>query len=282
MKSDEPVRPPFLGAMDVVTTPLNDVWTPEPHTAAARLSRSAGLARVAAPAQRVQSGHQRLAGHFGVSIRPGATSTEISEFVAMNKAIVSKSVNTLISRELIVPADGARGSRHLYLTRAGARHARSHEAALAAGPGDRARRPQHRRDRPVERPAAPTARPRRRSCRSPPRCRSPARCRSRTDQSAKAIARSGSQLRTLIGGEITVEIEFGRAGSDLSRREVGTPFVRRHHDVGAPVGRIGSRRRDRDCRSSTRATTWLGSRRRNSASSRCEGRAVPAASASTE
>ena len=38
----------------------------------------------------------------------------------MNKAVVSKSVNTLIARELIVPADGARGSRHLYLTRAGA------------------------------------------------------------------------------------------------------------------------------------------------------------------
>jgi hypothetical protein len=38
----------------------------------------------------------------------------------MNKAVVSKSVNTLIARELIVPADGKRGSRHLYLTRAGA------------------------------------------------------------------------------------------------------------------------------------------------------------------
>ena len=38
----------------------------------------------------------------------------------MNKAVVSKSVNTLIARELIVPADGARGSRPLYLTRAGA------------------------------------------------------------------------------------------------------------------------------------------------------------------
>ncbi len=55
-----------------------------------------------------------------LSIRPGSTSTDISEFVAMNKAVVSKSVNTLIARELIVPADGKRGSRHLYLTRAGA------------------------------------------------------------------------------------------------------------------------------------------------------------------
>ncbi|MGC5223474.1 MarR family winged helix-turn-helix transcriptional regulator [Micromonospora sp. DT81.3] len=55
-----------------------------------------------------------------LSIRPGATSTEISEFVAMNKAVVSKSVNTLIARSLIVPADGPRGSRPLYLTRSGA------------------------------------------------------------------------------------------------------------------------------------------------------------------
>ena len=55
-----------------------------------------------------------------IAIRPGVTASEISEFVAMNKAVVSKSVNTLIARELIVPADGKRGSRHLYLTRAGA------------------------------------------------------------------------------------------------------------------------------------------------------------------
>lgn len=56
-----------------------------------------------------------------LAVRPAATSTDISDFVAMNKAIVSKSVNTLIARELIVPADGPRGSRPLYLTRAGAK-----------------------------------------------------------------------------------------------------------------------------------------------------------------
>jgi len=55
-----------------------------------------------------------------LAIRPGSTSSYISEFVAMNKAVVSKSVNTLIARGLIVPADGARGSRPLYLTREGA------------------------------------------------------------------------------------------------------------------------------------------------------------------
>jgi DNA-binding MarR family transcriptional regulator len=55
-----------------------------------------------------------------LSIRPGATSTEISEFSAMNKAVVSKSVHVLIARGLVVAMDGPRGSYPLYLTRAGA------------------------------------------------------------------------------------------------------------------------------------------------------------------
>jgi DNA-binding MarR family transcriptional regulator len=55
-----------------------------------------------------------------LAIRPGAPSTEIADFVGMNKAVVSKATTTLITRELIVPAEGPRGSRPLYLTRAGA------------------------------------------------------------------------------------------------------------------------------------------------------------------
>lgn len=55
-----------------------------------------------------------------IAIRPGTTSTEIADFVGMNKAVVSKATNTLIARELIVPMEGPRGSRPLYLTRAGA------------------------------------------------------------------------------------------------------------------------------------------------------------------
>lgn len=51
---------------------------------------------------------------------PGATSTEVSEFIEVNKAIVSKSVNTLAARQLIVLLDGPRGSRPMYLTKAGA------------------------------------------------------------------------------------------------------------------------------------------------------------------
>lgn len=55
-----------------------------------------------------------------LAIRPGAASTEIADFVGMNKAVVSKATNTLIARELIVSEEGPRGSRPLYLTRAGA------------------------------------------------------------------------------------------------------------------------------------------------------------------
>jgi DNA-binding MarR family transcriptional regulator len=55
-----------------------------------------------------------------VAIRPGSTSTDISESVALNKAVVSKAANTLIARKLIVTMEGPRGSRPLYLTQAGA------------------------------------------------------------------------------------------------------------------------------------------------------------------
>jgi len=55
-----------------------------------------------------------------LAVTPGATATYVSDFVAMNKAVVSKAVTTLIARNLVVSTDGARGSRHLYLTPAGA------------------------------------------------------------------------------------------------------------------------------------------------------------------
>ena len=51
---------------------------------------------------------------------PGSSATDVSEFLAMNKAVVSKAVNTLIDRKLIAVSDGPRGSRHLYLTPEGA------------------------------------------------------------------------------------------------------------------------------------------------------------------
>lgn len=55
-----------------------------------------------------------------LAMRPGVSATEVSDFIDVNKAIISKSVNALVGRHLIVLSDGPRGSRPLYLTRAGA------------------------------------------------------------------------------------------------------------------------------------------------------------------
>lgn len=55
-----------------------------------------------------------------LAIRPGASATEVSDFLGLNKAVVSKGVNTLLDRKLLILVDGPRGSRPMYLTRAGA------------------------------------------------------------------------------------------------------------------------------------------------------------------
>lgn len=55
-----------------------------------------------------------------VATRPGASASEVSEFLGVNKAVVSKSVTLLASRALIVLLEGPRGTRPMYLTRTGA------------------------------------------------------------------------------------------------------------------------------------------------------------------
>jgi DNA-binding MarR family transcriptional regulator len=62
-----------------------------------------------------------------LAIRPGATASEISEFVAMNKAIISKSVGVLTERRLIVQVEETGRSRQLFLTPEGAE---MHDAML--------------------------------------------------------------------------------------------------------------------------------------------------------
>lgn len=59
--------------------------------------------------------------------RPGSSATEVTEFLGLNKAVVSKSVNTLLERHLLLLIDGPRGSRPMYLTQAGAE---MHDAML--------------------------------------------------------------------------------------------------------------------------------------------------------
>ncbi len=56
-----------------------------------------------------------------LAVRPGASATEVSDFLVVNKAIVSKSVSNLIARGLLILSDGPRGSRPMYLTADGAR-----------------------------------------------------------------------------------------------------------------------------------------------------------------
>lgn len=55
-----------------------------------------------------------------LALRPGSAATDVAEYTSMNKAIVSKTVGTLVERGLIVLSDGPRGSRPMYLTPAGA------------------------------------------------------------------------------------------------------------------------------------------------------------------
>ena len=114
--------PLFMGTPEIITAPLPDVIDSENFTPRllALLSNALVWRESRLLRQAFDLGTNDWRVISALSIRPGSTSTDISEFVAMNKAVVSKSVNTLIARELIVPADGKRGSRHLYLTRAGA------------------------------------------------------------------------------------------------------------------------------------------------------------------
>jgi len=55
-----------------------------------------------------------------LALRPGMAATDIAEYAALNKAVVSKSVSALTARKLIALSDGPRGSRPMFLTREGA------------------------------------------------------------------------------------------------------------------------------------------------------------------
>jgi len=119
---DSEAGPLFLGTPEIVTTPLPHVIDAESFTPRLIALLSNALvwreSRLLRREFNLGTNDWRVISALG--IRPGATSSDISEFVAMNKAVVSKSVHPLIARGLIVAADGARGSRPLYLTREGA------------------------------------------------------------------------------------------------------------------------------------------------------------------
>jgi len=52
---------------------------------------------------------------------PGATATQLCGVITMNKSVMSRAATILLERRLIDQLEGARGSRHLYLTADGVR-----------------------------------------------------------------------------------------------------------------------------------------------------------------
>jgi DNA-binding MarR family transcriptional regulator len=56
-----------------------------------------------------------------LATEPGMSAKEVSDFLSVNKALVSKATATLVSERLVVLSDGPRGTRPMYLTRAGAK-----------------------------------------------------------------------------------------------------------------------------------------------------------------
>ncbi|GAA3685438.1 hypothetical protein GCM10023081_23690 [Arthrobacter ginkgonis] len=129
MSSEREQRLRALIPPDAVTEPLAETIDPENFTPRLLALLSNAL---------VWRESQEMRRRFGLgtndwrvisaaAIRPGTSATELSEFLGLNKAVVSKSVNTLIERGLLLLIDGPRGSRPMYLTRAGAE---MHEAML--------------------------------------------------------------------------------------------------------------------------------------------------------
>lgn len=107
---------------DVVTEPLGTVIDPDEFTPRllALLSNALVYRESHELRRQFKLGTNEWRVISALSMRPGMSATEVCEFLGMNKAVVSRSVTRLQLRELIVLSDGPRGSRPLYLTRAGA------------------------------------------------------------------------------------------------------------------------------------------------------------------
>lgn len=108
---------------ELVTAPLPDIIDPENFTPRllALLSNALVWRESHELRRRFRLGTNDWRVISAVALRPGASSTEVSEFIGVNKAVISKSVNTLTARGLIALVEGPRGSRPMYLTADGAR-----------------------------------------------------------------------------------------------------------------------------------------------------------------
>lgn len=109
-------------ADEIITEPLDNIIDPENFTPRllALLSNALVWRESHELRRRFGLGTNDWRVISAVAMRPGMAATDVSEFIGVNKAVVSKSVNTLVARDLIVLLDGPRGSRPMYLTRAGA------------------------------------------------------------------------------------------------------------------------------------------------------------------
>jgi DNA-binding MarR family transcriptional regulator len=122
MNSEKDERPHTLAPPEAVTDPLDVSIDPENFTP--RLLHLLSNSLVWRESHEMRR-HFRLGTNdwrviSALASRPGTSATEVSEFLGLNKAVVSKSVNTLLKRELLLLIEGPRGSRPMYLTTAGA------------------------------------------------------------------------------------------------------------------------------------------------------------------
>ncbi|MFS0734756.1 MarR family winged helix-turn-helix transcriptional regulator [Microbacterium sp. 1P10UB] len=110
------------GRADVVTEPLPNTIDPDHFTP--RLLALVSNALVWRESHELRRRYGLGTNDWRVistlAVNPGMAATDIAAYAAMNKAVVSKSVATLLERRLIVLSDGPRGSRPMYLTTAGA------------------------------------------------------------------------------------------------------------------------------------------------------------------
>ncbi|MFC6355128.1 MarR family transcriptional regulator [Luethyella okanaganae] len=129
MSSDRELRARSLTLSEAVTDPLIDTIDPDNFTPRllALLSNTLVWRESHELRRRFRLGTNDWRVISALAIRPGASATEVSDFLGLNKAVVSKSVNTLLRRDLVLLVDGPRGSRPMYLTRTGAE---MHDAML--------------------------------------------------------------------------------------------------------------------------------------------------------
>lgn len=121
MSSEIEQQPSALAPLEAVTTPLLDAVDPENFTPRllALLSNALVWRESRELRRRFRLGTNDWRVISALATRPGASATEVSDFLVVNKAVISKSVSTLLKRDLLLLTDGPRGSRPMYLTPTG-------------------------------------------------------------------------------------------------------------------------------------------------------------------